>query len=548
MSTLAPCLAIFAAGVALFTLGLWDREFIRIHARYGLFMKEMLASGTVGLHPTLYGTPYPDYYSTQVVLSVLCAKAFGGINFLSAVLPSAVASALCLVLTYLIGLEVSRKLGICGVLLCLMTYGFMYDARSPTPDMFIAAIAACCFYLVLVSQRVGGWTLLLPLPVLLVAGFAFRGPIGVVVPAAVVFVFYLMEREWRKLIVSSLVSGGVLVVCALGVAIVTRISSGGNESLLAVLDAQVLGRIARKGSGFKAKPLYFYVVNGMWWHALAFPLAVISLALGWWSGALRAATPAGRLMRLLAGWFVIVLVGLSVPGMKQMRYIIPLVPAAALLGAFLFIDESGSKLTDFLRKLVTWLLAAAPFICVFCPLLVYLIMRWQFPDEKTPLILPSVLFAIMGMCFAFILLRFKGRVDRELLALAAGAATFAVIHLFVIEPTELATERSKPFVTKAEAARGQGRALVFWKIDPDGDTIKYLINVDAAVAPEFISGQPEEIADRQPGTALFIATQDDFEALPETVTDRCAVVVEGKLGHKPYVAFTVPPPAQPSSK
>ena len=541
-------MAIIVVGVILFTIGLWDREFIRIHARYGMFMKEMAAHG-IGLHPTLYGEPYPDYYSTQIVLSLLCSKLFGQINFLTAVLPSAVASAFCLAFVYLIGSEVSRKLGFCAVMICLMTYGFVYDARSPTPDQFIAAITAFCFYLLIASKKGVGWREYAVIPVCLAAGFALRGPIGVVIPAAVVFAFHLVEREWRKLILMSVVSAVVLGGC-FGAVALCAYDSQGTGSLISVIDAQVLGRLVRKsGSAAKAsKPVYFYLANGVWWHAMAFPLAILSLIFGWRSGLLRSSAPETRLWRHLAGWFLIVLAGMSVPGMKQMRYILPLIPAAALLGAFLFVLDEKTAIWRLIRKVLVPLLMTAPFVGVVVALVARQVIQAQLPGESFPALKPVVIFFVLGALSVFAWIRYRRRIGEDLLALSVGAASFLAVHLLVIEGAELTTEKSAPFVQKAELARGEKGQLVFWRIGPDGEDVKYMVNIPRLAVPEFLSGEPEEMTAIPPGAAVFISNRDEFESLPEKISDQFETVVEGRLGHTSCVGFIRPPSVRTKPK
>ena len=94
-------LLILLFGVIVFTL-LAAPEFINFDARFALFAQEMLRNGP-SFFPTTYGTPYPDYPAASTFLIYLASLPFGRVTPFTAVLPTAVAAALVLVVTYRIG-------------------------------------------------------------------------------------------------------------------------------------------------------------------------------------------------------------------------------------------------------------------------------------------------------------------------------------------------------------------------------------------------------------------------------------------------------------
>jgi len=84
-------LIVAAAGLLLFTLGIWHQPFIDFETRFALFAQEMWRHGP-GWFPTTYGEPYPDYPVTSTLLIWLAAHVFGGVTKLAAVLPTALAA------------------------------------------------------------------------------------------------------------------------------------------------------------------------------------------------------------------------------------------------------------------------------------------------------------------------------------------------------------------------------------------------------------------------------------------------------------------------
>jgi 4-amino-4-deoxy-L-arabinose transferase-like glycosyltransferase len=97
--------------------------------------------------------------------------------------------------------------------------------------------------------------------------------------------------------------------------------------------------------------------------ALSFPVALLMTAsllrsalsrlqLPFWRKADAASwDPAMRMAVLMAGWLLLILIGLSIPETKKARYLLPAVPAMAALAAYVFIDESNGFLRVIHRTL-----------------------------------------------------------------------------------------------------------------------------------------------------------------------------------------------------
>ena len=180
-------LLVFLLGLTLFCTVDFTREFVQYKCRFGLFAREMMRYG-VSSYPTVYGKPYPDYTAVQTILIWLVSRVFGKVTFFTSVFPTAMAAALTLCIIYLIGATHSRRLGVCAVLFELGTFIFFATARTPSLDHFVTTVTALCFYIVYSSDIYDARKRLPLLPLVLAAGFAFRGPIGLIVPASVVWI------------------------------------------------------------------------------------------------------------------------------------------------------------------------------------------------------------------------------------------------------------------------------------------------------------------------------------------------------------------------
>src|SRR5262245_54807897 len=207
----ADAAAIFACSLAAFTIGLAP-EFISFQTRFAVFAQNMLRDGP-SYFPTLYGVPYPDYPALPTIFIWLLSKPLGRVTPLTAILPTAVASALILVFVYLIGALRSRRWGLYAVLMTLLTYAFVFSARSIAPDQYTALATAASFCICYSASVAGRRRRLAWLPLLGLLGFACRGPIGLIVPAAVVATYYLVRREYRTLLVIVVGAAALLAAC-----------------------------------------------------------------------------------------------------------------------------------------------------------------------------------------------------------------------------------------------------------------------------------------------------------------------------------------------
>lgn len=335
---------VFLCGIVLFTVGLSHQEIIGFESRFYLFALEMLRHG-VSWFPTTYRHPYPDYPVTSTLLIYLSAKLFGGLTKFTAVLPSAVAAAATLSATYLIGATHVRRLGWFAVGFLLFTLTFLMEARTISLDMFVTAFTAFAFYFAYTAHVQQKKLPLVWIMILLGMSFAVRGPIGLVIPTAVLCVFYLMEKEIKTFFLVGTLAAVLLVLCTLlllGIAY----HAGGDDLLQAVLRMEVLGRLQGV-----APPVYFYWLEGLSAYAVTYPLAILVFLMAAWRR-----DEQFKVIKILAAWGFILLIGLSVPADKKMRYILPMAPALALICAHIFRRKNMFRTIVFVSAVTAWVL------------------------------------------------------------------------------------------------------------------------------------------------------------------------------------------------
>lgn len=524
-------ISIFCCSLFLFTWGLSTQEVIGFDSRFYLFALEMWRNG-MSWFPTTYHQPYPDYLASSTILIYSLANLLGSLNKFVAILPSAIAASISLVFVYLIGAKHNRYWGINAVLLMMFTIAFFQSARSISLDLFVTMVTTICFYLVSQNPlRKSNSSYLIYLLFLL--GFALRGPIGLVIPTGVVCSYYLLDRQFKQFLVTGCLAFILLLLAMLSLLFLAH-QSGGRIFLDDVLRMQVLGRIDNHYF-----PYYFYLTNSLKNYALSFPIACLVMLGVVYSALIQKEKSAEfNFLIKLIGWAAVIIIGMSLPGDKKTRYILPMIPAVALLAAYLFNLSERHTYFVWLRHIATWIFFSLPFLFFFGLIL------FKFYTEKYQLnfgihYFPLVVFLLI-LQMTNIYFCFQNRFDlavRNTGILSMATLGFAICYIKMIEPIELSLNKSRDFVMQIEKNRLQDHArLFFYKEKPDNLPIKYLINMqDLSVNPIFLSQTQELLTISQP--AYIVTSQNYFAGLPYALKKDLQIIAENKLGHVPVVVF-----------
>lgn len=508
----------------LFVIGNVHQTAIGFDSRFVMFAQEMLRNGP-SFFPTTYGQPYADYSATSTFFIYLLSWPLGQVNSLTAWLPTATASATLVVLMYRLLVPYSQRWALASLALMVMSVTFISETRAVSLDQMVAAVAFAVFYLAYAADHFAaprrlGWVF-----VLLALGFAIRGPIGLVIPTGMLCGYYLVNGQWRRLFT---VGFCALALLAIGVGLTLWLArlSGGDAFVQDVIRMQVTGRI--DGSEGASGPFYYFS-SSLGNYAPTYPLALLTLAVLACSRKARESQG----FRLLAACTVaaaIVLVGLSIPLAKKSRYVLPMLPMAAVVAGYSF-QALGGRAIKALRVLIQGLWLIMPGALV---LGLWLAHR-KLGEPVAALVWVLMVLAILQGLAVLALRRAQWR--------SAGLGACAVLALWlayvgVVEPLQQAQYDTRAFSEAAyRKVQSNPAPLVMHGLTKDGKAIKFMVNIDADVRATFTSTADELQA--LAGPAYVVASQQDWQALPAAVTGRFEQVLQGQFDKQPYVMMAL---------
>jgi len=522
-------LLIFTGALLLFMVGL-NPEFIGFQARFGLFAQEMFRFGP-SCFPTTYQSPYPDYPGTSTFLIYLVSKLLGRVTPFSAILPTAVTSALILVLTYRIGAIRSRRWGLAAVLLALFTTKFFNESRSIALDQYTSLATVLSFYLVYSATFYGRDKRLILLPAIWFLSFAFRGPIGLVIPAAVVCSYYLWLAKYKRFILAGMVAAVVLALGFASLFLAAKLQ-GGESLVQSVLSAQMTGRMNDRGPGYT-----YYWLKGFTSYAPAYPLAII-VVISRFKDILGRKNDDDILLGSLACWILIVLVGMSIPSVKKARYILPIVPALSLAASYMLIDTRPKRILFEAKKICLSICSSLPLVGVVATLGIILFGKYFGLSVNAHFLFALVLLIGLIIIARTLDKRLRGRPNQDMVAAAIGVSAFIIVNIGVAQPVNEILESARPFVEQVKLLEKERPGdIVFYQVGPDTDDIKFMVNYDKPITPIFINS-PDELL-QCPKNSYFITMKQSFDNLPDDLKKQIKLCINGRIGHRDSVVFTL---------
>ncbi|WIE53026.1 phospholipid carrier-dependent glycosyltransferase [Pseudomonas sp. GM17] len=514
----------------LFCAGVYQQAVTGFDSRFVLFAKEMLRHGP-GFFPTTYGQPYADYSSASTLLIYLFSLPFGRVVSLSAWLPTALASATIVSLIYRLLAPCSRTWALLSVALLLLSNTFICETRAVSLDQILAALALAVFYLGYAHDHFAAPRRLWLIFALLVAGFAIRGPIGLVIPCGMLCSYYLLEGQWRRMLVFG---GSALLLLLACVALLLWLArlSGGPTFMQEVIRMQFTGRM--DGSEGSSGPFYYFS-SSLGNYALAYPLAILTW-LAVWLGPRERQAPARRLLVLCSAAALLVLIGLSIPQAKKARYLLPMLPMLAIVAAYPFHDVQGRGLA-WLRRGIQglWLLTPGLLIAAL------LVAQRRFAEPLAGLSPLLVLLGLLQLAALGLL-----RIPRWRIGGLALGAVLAVWSAYILgfEPLARQLYDTRTFTLAAWKLIEQDPApVVLHHMGKDAKAIKFMVHLDQDLQPLFTE-RAEALA-AIPGPAWVIMDQSDLATLKATPLARLTPVLGGRFDKNDYVMLHLPATTPP---
>ncbi len=484
---------VFCGALLLFTFNLASNEILMIDTRFALFTDEMLKNG-IGPFPQLYGQYYPDYTSVPIILMAAFSLLLGETSQLSIAFPSAIAAAAMLAVTCRTGTEFrSLHFGILAVLLSLLSVEFLNICRIASIDLFPALAAAISFFLTwraLDQEKKMPWAGIL---LCMFAGYLARGPVGVMIPLAAAAAPCIAQRRFKlfaRLLAAALLLCGLPAILWL----VWAYQAAGREFVDSVIKMQFASRF---GSG---KPLWYYFTNAAGSYAVVYPVGLLTAAVYLWHYRKQLRRPPvsrhETMVLSLILWMLFILLGMSLPGTKHLRYVVGVIPPAALLMALLLENPDRIPLFDRIGKLFFLLAKIIPaaVLAGFAALQILRIdavagvLRMNIPFDYS---FPAVAAPVPVLVLLLNRIKFTPPVRR--LFLTGGAAlSVLALHTGILEGMNQARQSSAAFVAAVEKFRPAETPLWFACLGPDGDENKYLWNVPAKqrFIPRYLCKEP----------------------------------------------------------
>jgi 4-amino-4-deoxy-L-arabinose transferase-like glycosyltransferase len=289
-----------------------------------------------------------------------------------------------------------------------------------------------------------------------------------------------------------------------------------------VIRMQFLGRM--DGSEGSSGVLYYFT-SSLGNYAMAYPLALLVL-LAIALGGRRTPEPALQLVLYCAAAGLLVMLGLSIPQAKKARYILPMLPMAAMIAAYPFQVTEG-RLFAWLRGLMLGLWTLLP---------TFLIVGLAFARRRYPQPLSDLglVFAVLGALQALALLALL-KPNLRLL----GPAFIAVLgvwatYIGVVEPLVRTVYDTRTFTLRVHEQVMQQRApVVLHGLGKDAKAIKYMVNLDCDQVPLF-TRQQADLAPLQ-GPAWLVMSQADYQGLTDPRFRELTPVLTGEFDKDPYV-------------
>jgi 4-amino-4-deoxy-L-arabinose transferase-like glycosyltransferase len=417
--------------------------------RFALVARDMVATGE-WLLPRVGGQAYPDKPPLFFWLIALCLEVTRSLR-VAFLLPSFFAGFGCVALVYDLGRRLwNRETGLAAGLALLFTVQFVWQARQAQID------ATLCFWTTLSLYGLLRHLLLGPAWRWYTIGWAAAGlgvitkgvgflPLLVLVPFAI-----LRSPRWQPRLSANggarWLIGPLAFLAAVGIWLVPMLLAANRDPALAAYRDDILFNqtIHRYGNAWHHRePFWYFLVDVI--PALWLPLTLlVPWLFGHWRSALRSFD---LRIALLAAWIVLVVLFFTLSSGKRGVYVLPAVPAFALLCAPYLAQVAARRSAQRAMFVLASLIGG---LCVLA--WIYLVMR---PDKRIDVVAyydidplgPLALIAAAAMLVCAI-----ARPWRGFIAYAGVLAAALLIVSFWINPQLNDARSGADFTARIERA------------------------------------------------------------------------------------------------
>lgn len=405
--------------IAQYSLGISDYT-----ARFVAFVQWMQLNGPTPF-PMTHGAPYPDYMITYFMMVYGLSLLFGHLSVLTFGIPFCLAGTITVLYVYKLGALYDESWGLYGALFVLFTWKVIDGTNTLELDIFtMMAMAMACYFVTLAHLKKNKTAFGL-IFVSLVIGFLFRGPIGFIAPGFVVFLYYLLYKQWKTLFIYSLIAGLLCLFCV-ATLLLSAYLYGGNDFLQQVIQFQGVERLSHD----HAPRYYFYFSVALinYSFTVFFSIATIALL---WKKIISPKSRNERFLQFLVVGFIGILVLMTIPNTKKPRYILSIVPAISLIAAYLFMLKNQFIKTKKVLHILCFALPLVGFIATIG------IIIFNFFGGQIAINSMGSLLSLTTLALFSIKLKCKGSPTNHYLRwLLIGALSYIAINSFMIEPLQ----------------------------------------------------------------------------------------------------------------
>ena len=346
--------ALFAGAAVLFLAGLGDRDLWNPNEPlYGQAVVEMAATGD-RLLPTVNGESFAEKPPLYFWLALGVARVTGAVDEWSLRLPSALAGLVVVCLVYaLVERYVGSRRAWIAAALSATTFSVVWSARSIQMDLLLAAttIGALSAALGRIGRR--AWVAPLVAGACVGLGALAKGPVGIVCPALVLAADAAAGGEARRRIGLGWIAVAGVAAAAVAAPWYLAVAARGDSGAL----SELLWRqnVTRFFDPWDHAHPWWYYLEAVWLEGAPWSF-VATLA---WRA--RDSDPGARSLDRLAWiWIGTIVAFFSLSASKRGAYLLPAVPAIAILASGV-LDRLGRGVLSAGRRRALWTFAGAAF-------------------------------------------------------------------------------------------------------------------------------------------------------------------------------------------
>ncbi len=366
--------------------------------RYAQVAREMLERRD-WITPVLGGRPWlekPPLYYWQAMLTY----SIFGVSDWAARLPSALDASLLILTVYFFLRRFRPGFALDGALISASSAGIVGYARAASTDMALAAAFSIGMLGWWAWRESGKKTYLAVFYGFMALGMLAKGPVAPFL-AAVIIVLYAMAVRELSPVLKSLWLPGIFLFCAIALPWYIAVQLHNPEFFREFIVQHNLGRFS-ENLYHHSEPFWYYLpVTAL---ALApwtvFVIAgLVQVVRSWWAQrtpADAAGTDFKKQFGIFAGcWLIVPMVFFSMSQSKLPGYILPAIPAGALLLIGYLqrhLEQNAAEPPAMWLVVLHALLAAAPIVPAL--LIAYLITQHRFPRGQPMLVALAVAFVL----------------------------------------------------------------------------------------------------------------------------------------------------------